>query len=73
MKHQRRIKNAKSKASKQAAEKYFEALRRELENAEGLDKVFDKHMTDRTGRYLVFCSNAEHMDAMIAKVPEWFP
>lgn len=71
-KYQRRIQNAKSKASRQAAEKYFEALRRELENAEGLEKVFDKHMTDRTGKYLVFCSNAEHMDAMIAKAPEWF-
>lgn len=71
-KYQRRIQNAKSKASRQAAEKYFEALRRELENAEGLEKVFDKHMTDRAGKYLVFCSNAEHMDAMIAKAPEWF-
>lgn len=71
-KYRRRIQNAKSKASRQAAEKYFEALRRELENAEGLDRVFEKHMTDRAGKYLVFCSNSEHMDEMIAKVPEWF-
>jgi superfamily II DNA or RNA helicase len=71
-KYQRRIKNARNKAVKQAAEEYFEKLRRALENAEGLDKVFEKHMTDRTGKYLVFCSNIEHMDEMIAKVPEWF-
>ena len=71
-KYQRRIKNARNKAVKQAAEEYFEKLRRALENAEGLDKVFEKHLTDRTGKYLVFCSNIEHMDEMIAKVPEWF-
>ena len=71
-KYQRRIKNARNKAVKQAAEEYFEKLRRALENAEGLDKVFEKHLTERTGKYLVFCSNIEHMDEMIAKVPEWF-
>lgn len=71
-KYQRKISRAKSKASRLAAEECFEALRRELANAEGLDAVFDKHMTDRTGKYLVFCSNAEHMDEMIAKAPEWF-
>ena len=71
-KYQYRIKKAKSKASQQAAVEYFEKLRRALENAEGLDTVFDRHMTDRSGKYLVFCSNAEHMDAMIEKAPEWF-
>ncbi len=70
--YQYRVKKAKSKASQQAAEEYFEKLRRALENAEGLDAVFDRHMTDRTGKYLVFCSNVEHMDTMIAKVSEWF-
>ena len=71
-KYQRRIQTAKSKASRQAAEECFEALRRELANAEGLDTVFARHMTDKTGKYLVFCSNAEHMDEMIAKALEWF-
>ena len=71
-KYQRRIQTAKSKAARQAAEETFEALRRELANAEGLDTVFAKYMTERTGKYLVFCSNAEHMDEMIDKAPEWF-
>ncbi len=31
-----------------------------------------QHMTDRTGKYLVFCAKAELMDEMIARVPEWF-
>ena len=29
-------------------------------------------MTDRTGKYIVFCANYEHLQEMIEKVPEWF-
>ena len=29
-------------------------------------------MTDRHGKYLVFCSGAEHMSEMKERVPEWF-
>ena len=68
-KYERKIRASKSKAARDAANEYFQALRRALENAEGMDVIFDKHMTDRTGKYLVFCSNLEHMDEMIAKVP----
>lgn len=71
-KYERRIKQAKNKAVRDAAEKYLEALRRALEKADGLDEIFDKHMTDRTGKYIVFCANKEHMDEMISHVPEWF-
>ena len=68
----RRIRSAKNKAVQDAAKECFEKLRRALANAEGMDEIFDRHMTDRSGKYLVFCSNAAHMDEMIAKVPEWF-
>ena len=67
-----RAKNAKSKAVRAEAEKYLEALRRALEKADGLDKIFWKHMTDPVGKYLVFCASYEHMQEMIAKVPDWF-
>lgn len=67
-----KVRSARSKAVRDAGEKYLEALRRALENADGVDVIFDKHMTDRTGKYLVFCSDAEHMREMIQKVPEWF-
>ena len=67
-----RVFAAKSKAVRDEAERYLEALRRALENADGLDLIFDKHMTDRAGKYLVFCANAEHMREMMAHVPEWF-
>lgn len=67
-----RVRRAKSRAVRDEAERYLEALRRALEKADGLDVIFDKHMTERTGKYIVFCANKEHMDAMIAKAPEWF-
>ncbi len=71
-KYERRVKTAKSKATRDAAERYLEALRRALDKADGLDVIFDKHMTDRTGKYIVFCANKEHMDEMIEKSREWF-
>ena len=67
-----RVRRAKSKATRDAAEKYLEALRRALEQADGLDAIFDKYMADRAGKYLVFCANAEHMREMMDHVDEWF-
>ncbi len=71
-KYQRKVRHAKNKAVRDAAEVYLEALRRALKKADGLDEVFRKHMTAVHGKYIVFCANAEHMSEMIAKVPEWF-
>ena len=67
-----RVRRAKSKATRDAAEQYLEALRRALEQADGLDAIFDKYMTDRAGKYLVFCASAEHMREMMDHVDEWF-
>ena len=70
--YEHRAKIAKNQAVRDSAEQYLEALRRALEKADGLDIVFDKHMSDRTGRYIVFCANFEHMHEMIDRVDEWF-
>jgi len=71
-KYRARARRAKSKAVLDAAEKYLAALRRALDKADGLDVIFEKHMTDRAGKYIVFCANIEHLDEMISHVPEWF-
>ncbi len=63
---------AKSKAVRDKAEKILEKLHQALENADGLDVIFEKHMRDRTGKYLVFCANLSHMKKMKANVPKWF-
>lgn len=71
-KYQARVRRAKSKLVRDEAERYLDALRRALEKADGLDVVFDKHMTDRTGKYIVFCANFEHMQEMMEKASVWF-
>lgn len=70
--YEARVRQSKSKAVRDKAEEYLEQLRRALDKAEGLDKIFDKHMTDRTGKYIVFCANYEAMQDALAKTKEWF-
>ena len=57
-------------ASREKAEEYLEKLRRTLEKAEGLDKVFDKRLI--RDEFIVFCADVEHMAAMVKKAPECF-
>lgn len=71
-KYQKRIRKAKSKAARDTGEKYLEALKRALKKAEGINEIFNKHMTNRTGKYIVFCSNIDHMREMIDLSSEWF-
>lgn len=70
--YQNRIDNLRSAGIQDVNQKYLDALRRALEKADGLDKVFAHHITNRSGKYIVFCANKEHMDEMVSHVPEWF-
>ncbi|MCD8397898.1 MAG: DEAD/DEAH box helicase family protein [Lachnospiraceae bacterium] len=70
-KYEQRVKTTKNRASRDTAERCLEELKRALEMSEGLDEIFDKHMKNRTGKYIVFCSNKEHMDEMMGHL-EWF-
>lgn len=67
-----KIKRAKNKAVRDKAEQYLEALRRALEKADGLEEIFQKHMTEPHGKYIVFCANFDHMREMMDKANEWF-
>lgn len=40
--------------------------------ADGLDKVFAKHMPKRDGKYIFFCASFDHMNEMADKAKEWF-
>lgn len=71
-KYEKRVKSQKNKAVRSEGEKYLEALRRTLENADGMEKIFARHMTEKHGKYIVFCANYEHMDEMISAAKEWF-
>ena len=52
--------------------KLLEQLRRTLQNADGPDLIFDKYMQNRHGKYIVFCSDREHMEEIRELVPNWF-
>lgn len=67
-----RVRHAKNKAVRDSGEKYLEALRRALDKADGLPQIFNKHIPDKNGKYIVFCANIGHMDEMVSHVAEWF-
>lgn len=71
-KYTRMAKMPKFKAVRDTAEKYLEELRRTIEKSDGLDVIFEKYMPDKHGKYVVFCSNREHMDEMLMHVDNWF-
>ena len=35
-------------------------------------KSYPSDITNKSGKYIVFCANKEHIDEMISHVPEWF-
>ncbi len=70
--YQQRINALRNQRNREKSERYLQALRRAMENADGLDKVFARHMTDKHGRYIVFCASVSHMKEMHARVSEWF-
>ena len=71
-KYEKRIAKQKNAHIRDTATEYLEALRRALEHAEGLDVIFEKHMTDKSGKYIVFCSNFDMMNTAAANVKDWF-
>lgn len=71
-KYQSRVDALSSPGIQDINQKYLDALRRALEQADGLDRVFARHITDRQGKYIAFCADKAHMDEMLAHVPEWF-
>ena len=71
-KYAQRVRNAKSKAVRDKAKDLLDQLRRTLEQAEGLSVLFQKHMKQPHGKYIVFCSDKEHMDEMLHISHDWF-
>ena len=71
-KYEERVRRTRCQAVRDASDHYLNALKRTLEKADGLDVIFQKHITDKSGKYLVFCSNIESMNAVVALAGEWF-
>ena len=71
-KYEERVRKTRRKAVRDAAARYLDALRRTLEKADGLDVIFQKHITEKNGKFLVFCSNVESMNTVAAMAKDWF-
>ncbi len=71
-KYENRVEKLRDSAIRDRAEGLLKSLRRSLEDADGLDAIFARHMPEPHGKYIVFCSNATHMDRMIDLAPEQF-
>lgn len=50
----------------------LEALRQAVEHAPNLDEVFKKNLPNPRGKYILFCTDWEHMQQIEKKIPQWF-
>ncbi len=69
---QEQVEHIRGEGLRAANERYLEALRRALEKADGLDKVFAKHIPDPGGKYILFCSSYDHIQELRSYTNEWF-
>ncbi len=68
----KRVKALPNEGLQKANEELLEKLRRALEQAEGLEKIFAHHIPEKNGKYIVFCASREHMEEMQERVQQWF-
>ncbi len=64
--------NRISRPARIKAEEYLNKLRYAIEQAEGLEEIFPKHMENPHGKYIVFCTNYNHLQEMMQKSQTWF-
>lgn len=68
---QRRIRSMAA-GLQENAQRMLDSLKRVLQNADGLDAVFTRHIPKKDARLIVFCANLEHMQKMQAEAKRWF-
>lgn len=70
--YEKKIKQTRYASVRGKAQEYIDELRRALQMADGIDEMFNKHMKEKKGKYIVFCSGYEHMQEMLDFTGEWF-
>ena len=63
-----RIENIEEKKS---FEEQLKDAKRMLEKSEGLSTVFEKHIPNKEGKYVVFCRDQKHMQQMMQEAKDW--
>ena len=70
--YESRAKTLANKKQKAKVEKLIEKLRRKLQDADGMDIIFKKHLPKEDAKLIIFCCNSEHMMEIMAQIPVWF-
>ena len=71
-KWEKRVSSVENAGLRTANDEILQKLRRAVENADGLDRVFARHMKEAYGKYIVFCSGKEQMEEMKSHAGDWF-
>ena len=69
---QEKINKEKRETEKLQAQQYLDDAKKVLEKADGLPEIFQKHMKNKSGKYIVFCRNKQHMEKMMEESKTWF-
>ena len=69
---QERIDKEKRETERLQAQQYLEDAKKILERADGLPEIFQKHIKNKAGKYIVFCRDKEHMQRMMEESKSWF-
>lgn len=69
---QKRVDAVSPAALRRDGQRHMDALREAVQNAEGLPSIFTRYITDKTGKYLVFCASQAHMKRVLVHAKEWF-
>lgn len=69
--YQKRIDTLVPKGMKEPSQRYLDALRRSLSQAQGLEQVFARYLK-RGEKYLIFCSDWAHLQKIKVQLPVWF-
>lgn len=69
---QERINKEKRETERLQAQQYLDDAKKVLEKADGLPEIFQKHIKNKMGKYIVFCRDKEHMQRMMEESKTWF-
>ncbi len=69
---QKKINEYKNVNEREALQKRLDDAKAMLEKADGLSKIFEKHIKNPSGKYIIFCKNIEHMKQMEKEAISWF-
>lgn len=50
----------------------YEEMRKIIKQADGIPELFNKYLTEKDGKYIVFCKDKKHMETLMKSAKDWF-